>query len=720
MGHVRPRGRLGWLSCMLLASLSGLACSSGDPTSFAPSPGGDGPLGARGQPLSPTLDCGGTRWIAIKNVAGASCSTYAPSASWTGDLLFSTAAGPLPDDLLRYCVFTWIGPPPATPPAAEIANLQGNPDISNVVEDCPVIVPQSPAVLQEALAREQRGWIHAAAGGLTSLPPSISPLRPIRLAVVDNAPESLDLNVGVAALNPLPAILPRTTAPPFGEHGEVLAYLGRDLGCPEGENASAGCAVHAETVLAMMDGNPGSQPGSPGYAGGLFGKRGDLAAAIQRAVEDWKGDVLSTDSAEPRLVLNLSLGWEDHSTDSKATSTRNCSVAHADELDSPSRAVYDAIVYARCHGALVLAAAGNDTGGPAPVHHAGLTCPARFMQWDAPDKTTCGKRMLVKTPSFESNYAHLTGLVLRPNVTGRVYDPLVHPVGGVDYGDVPLVPHRPASLPQLVAPGLLGSSYEADFATFASGAIPPLHAPYSLSGTSVSTVIASAIAATAWAYAPNLAPANVMALLHASGAALGPSTPVEVVRPQGVMPGSTVVRRASLCQTLLGMGIAVPGECERSGPRSDHGPQNPPMSQATTAIFASYYTSANQAQVSVTPVPLAVTPLGSTFTEAAAFDVSPQPPWPTCPTCGFAPSDGSSPVILYLDPVLPLASPYLVVDGIAYGSAPGGAPLLQTAGTITTLILTGLPQSVGTNSRAFLVWKDAGNNAVHAQLPILY
>ncbi len=198
--------------------------------------------------------------------------------------------------------------------------------------------------------------------GLPHLPAPVTPLRPTRLAVVDNAPESIGPNAGSATLNPSlrssPVVfsaLRRARRSPLVHRARPRLSGGRDIELP--------CAVHAETVLAMPDGNPSSQPGT---AGGLFGTRSELARAILRAVDDWKGDVLSGNGAEPRLVINLSLGWEDHSADVKSTSNKNCNITRSGDLDSPSQAVYDAVVYARCHGALVLAASGNDTGGRLP------------------------------------------------------------------------------------------------------------------------------------------------------------------------------------------------------------------------------------------------------------------------------------------------------------------------------------------------------------------
>ncbi|MFT3770446.1 MAG: hypothetical protein QM820_33885 [Minicystis sp.] len=707
MGHVLSRGRLGLLSCVVLAVISMAACAGSDPLSSS----ADGPLGSASG-SSTQLDCEGRRFIAIKNNPLIACDTLIPSLDWSGESLFRYPA--VSNDLLKYCVFRWIDPVTA-PPSAEVAALQGNPNLQDVSEDCPVIVPQN-ATLQASLAREQRGWIHAAAQGLSPLPPALAsssaPVRPSRLAVVDNAPDSIGPNPGLASANALPPILPRTTLP-FGEHGEVLAHLGRDLGCPDGNTQSSLCAVHVETVLALQSGNSTSQPGDPGYPGGLFGTRGDLVRAIQRAVDDWTSDLLGAGGAEPRLVINLSLGWEDRSPE-----TRTCRASQPGDLDSPSRAVYDAIVYARCHGALVIAASGNHTGGSALKPQAGLVCPASFMQWDAPNDAYCDVRVFAEDPTFSKVYEKITSLPLRPPVHQEAYDPLVHPVGGVDFGDRVLVPHRPASLPPLVAPGFLGASYENDFTTVEANSILPQQPPDALSGTSVPTAIVSAIAATAWAYAPELAPADLMSLIHASGVSLSNLYAVEATRPPNVLPGSPVVRRASLCRTLAGLGLLPLATCSEASAFRDQPPsQNPPLSPSTSSLLTAHYASTTVEAAQVSPISIDATPLGTLFTYPAALDVSPQPVWPSCPPCGWKPSNWGE-IFLYIDPTMPLDNPFLVIDGVAYGSA-SGAPLHQTISTKTVMKLTGLSPTIGPQSRAVLVGQSAGSS-VYAQIPLIY
>lgn len=708
MGHVLSRGRLGLLFCVMQAAIFMAGCVGGDPLSSSD----DEPLGAASAAAT-QLDCEGRTFIAIKTNPLISCDTLVPSVDWSGESLFRWPA--VSNQMLQYCRFHWTDPG-TTPPNSEIAALQGDPNLQEVTEDCAVIVPQS-ATLQASLAREQRGWIHAAAQGLSVLPPApgSAPVRPSRLAVVDNAPDSVGPNPGLASSNSLPPIVPRAGLP-YGEHGKVLANLGRDLSCPHGASQSSICAVNTETVLALQSGNALLPPNDPNFPGGLYGTRSDLARAIQTAVDDWRSDVLGPGGAEPRLVINLSLGWEDIAREDRP-SAKSCHVSQPADLDSPSRAVYDAIVYARCHGALVVAAAGNDTGGSAIQPRTGLVCPADFMQWDAPDGEYCDKRIFAEDTSFGAAYEKATGLPLRPRVSNKVYDPLVHPVGGVDFGDQVLLPHRPQSVPQLVAPGLLGASYENDFTAVTAGSIPPQQSPDALSGTSVATAIVSSIAATAWAYAPDLAPADVMGLIHGSGVPLN-NLSVEATRPVNVTPGSPFVRRASLCLTLAGMGVLPLATCkERSLSRDQASPQNPPLSPSTMGLFNAYYANTLVEVVPVSPVQSNVTPLATLFTYAASLDVSPAPLWPSCPTCAGKPANPGE-MYLHVDPLMALDDAYLIVDGVAYGSA-GGAALHQTMTTKTVMKLTGLPGSVGTQSRAVLVSRS-GISSVHTQIPIIY
>lgn len=698
MDHARHPRRLGSVFlCALMMSSAWMACQP-EPESESQLDLGIGRMMAAVSPK-----CEGKRWIGIKPDPELtnSCLVYAPSSNWRGDPLFASAGAA---QLQRYCLFTWQGPASAPPPA-EIAALQtAAATLDGFAEDCPVVMPQG---FPEEMAFQQRGAIHDAAGGLALLPaPVPSTLSATRLAVVDNAPDDLGPISGQADQNPLPSLTPHNQGAPLGEHGKVLSYLARDLGCPQDAAPGSGgtkpsCAVHVETALAM-----GRGAGSNAAAtGGLTGTKSELAAAIYRTINDWKDDIANR--GEPRLVVNLSLGWEDHA------GANDCHVPDPEDLEAPARSVVDSLFYARCHGALVVAAAGNHTGGREPHH--GLMCPAHFMQWDAPTDEVCAALV---TRGFAARYQTLTSLVLRPPPASGAYDPLVHPIGGLDFGGAPLTPRRPESLPQLVAPALFGVSYEGFLTPVQSGhVLPGTVAPFPLTGTSVAALNVSAIAATAWHYRPYLAPANVMKLLYDNGVNLSTSA-VEASRSGS----GTAVHRASLCRTLRGMDLLAPSfPCSDPEPLQNNQlpPQNPLPSTATRDLLTGYYSSgATSMTATSTPLAPGATPLNTLFTQAAGDFVGPLPFFPSCPTCVIQLGASGSPIILYLEPTAgtTLSNVVVVADGQAFAltGQPNGSIATKTKVTLSG----GANLAIGSDDRVFLTWESSESSG-YQQLQIV-
>lgn len=181
---------------------------------------------------------------------------------------------------------------------------------------------------------------------------------------------------------------------------------------------------------------------APDENAGAFGTPWDLAKAVVDEV------VARKETGDDHLVLNLSIGWE----------------ALWGEADTPSElrpslaAVFQALKYARCEGALIFAAVGNRSGGPEALTAAGPLLPAAWERWTVDDCDCSG--------------------------------PLLFAVGGIGADDRYLPNRRFGSLPSLVALG------EHAFERDANG-----RPRRSMTGTSVSTAFVSAAATATWAAA---------------------------------------------------------------------------------------------------------------------------------------------------------------------------------------------------------------------------
>lgn len=600
----------------------------------------DDPFGPTGSFTAKGCD-GETRVIGYLWPSSKTCEDIVASVAddWAAAPLFP--GDDVPPSLNRYCLIT----PKDTDPSRGPKVLPPVPyTFAELVDDSPVVYPQGTTLADFAseLALEHRQWIHDAAGGLESLPSTPMP-TPIELDIIDNAPNSM-----------YPG-LPAIPSGNVGMHGSVLAHMARDIGCPEGSTGV--CPTRVVTKLAMQDSH--SQPK-------LRGTRGELARAIYNAVNQWKRSIIEGRVIGWRLVLNISLGWEDEHlwyddvciisySDSGMPYGEECRKTLGPEhLNRASRAVYDALVYARCHGVLLIAAKGN---WPLSYSHRRnyLMSPGQFMQWNAPrdgDKICENYGADDFKPTYQAAAANAgLELTLHP-ATVLESEPLVYPVGAVDFGGRCLEPHRPLSMPDLVGPGLLGASYEGDYTRVkALHSLPPNNVPSSLTGSSVGALTASAVAATVWAYSPQVSAADVMNIIYNNGETLYDSlwddldNDIFKARP---------TRHISLCKTLRGIGILGGALCpDALGPSVL---QNPPIS-AAMAMWSDFRPSVRTPKILASPIDV-----GSYMEYYRIRDdknphadleceVGTQPTWATCTNCALiSVGSASSPTLITSEP----------------------------------------------------------------------
>jgi hypothetical protein len=362
------------------------------------------------------------------------CRTSAPG--WTARRLF----GPEVERLAGYCSYEWTGDgEPVGRPFAR--------DVDPRERDC-LAVSGLAGPAAGGVDLESRFLTHA--GALATLPAPTDPAaQPVRVAVIDSA---RDLAVpGVGGGN--------------SAHGRSVGLVISRLGCPAGSP----CLAEVDNFLALrVMRTPTGLTRDPN--GGFFGYQSDVASAIFAAVAA---------NAGRKLVVNLSLGWDE-----------------AFGSDAAARvsveAVYEALRYARCRGALVVAASGNSRGQLPPSD--GPLLPAAWQAVPAPTPAQC-------LADF--------------GISSATSGPLLYAASGLDDKDQLLINTPLGARAPLAAPALQ---------VVISDPTRPPNVPAALprSGSSMGAAVVSAAAALAWAYAPPGRPLDeIMQRLTTTGVDLG-------------------------------------------------------------------------------------------------------------------------------------------------------------------------------------------------------
>ena len=503
---------------------------------------------------SPPYFNAGLRWIGIARPCTA-------PADWTAEPLF--LGHQLPPALSNYCLYRWT---PATrdttPTPAQVHGLFSVSQAQEMTEDVPVVFPSAPFSAEEvAVFAGLRGALRDQVGD-SSLLPAMPASPRTRVVVIDSAPDATHGHI----------------QPGMSRHGDTLAHLIEDLVCTHpGGGGNRACAAEITTELAL----PWIARGVPGPSGGYIGTLADVARAIERAVSTWQSDrQTAPSSTPPRLLLNLSLGWED------TPGIADCAMDPAKLVAPPARAVQAILQQAVAQGALVIAAAGNDSGGPAP--RTGLICPGRYQA--LPQDANPSQSLVVAA-------------------------------SGVDYQDRALATARPHGITAITALGLGGVAWQP------SDPVPP-----QLVGSSVSAAVVSAVSALVWAYKPGWTTGQVIAAVYSGGVEVGAADDC----PLPLRPCSA--HRASVCGALLAAG-AAPG-CAPPEPR----PWSSPDLSAQIAALAAAYASVPPGVAA--PVPPSAIPRYLAPSVQVAPSVFPMPISVTCPTCAVAPTPAAASLVI--------------------------------------------------------------------------
>lgn len=571
------------VAALVLAGCGELEDEFETPMEAFDGPGGPGELAGMGAgphsgssptlPVgSPAVTCPGARLIGLLDSPNASCNLGGTLPfNWDGYPMFSEGSpgllalgAPVPGELGRYCVFEREAPPMDPQDYVEMfqaIELATTIELTEVAVDCMGEFPQ--ADLNDAAVVE---------GMETAFDLNVD--RVDDLMGTDWKRSNIDVT--------LLDTVPLGAANPVNKHGLQLAAVIDRIACPVYD---PGCSGAIRNLLAMPRENWVDEP--DWSRGGHHGTQGDIAMAVYQAVGEWEAR-LGSPSASDRLILNLSLGW-----DRDAQGAFNTGRA-------ATMALISALEYARCKGALVFTAAGNNADEACPGSHTGPLAPAMFEEHPALDALACAS---------EGYSGGGSGL---PVFGTSSYTPLVYAVGAVDGLDQPLVNSRAGGQPRLVATGINGVNASSGFKA--------------LSGTSVASAVASATAALIWSYDETRTPDEVAELLHSTGWATGATADFSLAGT----PAPMDVRRISVCAAL---DQACAGEppflcpqpgCAAEAPLSDAG-----LGDFSTQVDLVLATATVDAYTgAVTEVPIC---LPGPWTNLA----DPQPEVPVCPYCNI-------------------------------------------------------------------------------------
>ena len=353
---------------------------------------------------------------------------------------------------------------------------------------------------------------HLALSSMSTLQATTSPHFSQRFFQQMQIPEDLSLigtpRVRLVFLDTQPTGEGLPGGTPKSRHGYTLGHIAGHLAGYE--TCGSNCTVEVASRLALpvvrFDPEKGTELERNEDTGGFRGSFVDLAQAIVEEIIQWQQDL--RDPKPSRLVLNLSVGWDGEKFGGWNKEQLELYLENEDEDEDEDEgkktlaglaAVYGALKVAAEQGVLVIAAAGNDRGGPEPTGQPLL--PGGWEKWN-----------------WEGG------------------NPLIYAASGVDGFGRQLVNTRRQGEARRVA--------YADHVT-----VPDLHNPTvytaTLTGTSVATAVISTIAAIVWSYKSALEPKDVMGTLYESGTgALG--------RNPDFSPPATVgpVQRITLCQAL--------------------------------------------------------------------------------------------------------------------------------------------------------------------------
>ncbi len=645
-----------WLLC------AGCAADAGKDAALSGQAGEEGDQAVDAQLSLTATACTSTRLVGPTIGGVCPAVTKGPTGQYS--------ATPIGAASLGYCLYEWHPDPgQGAPSEKDVAKVPWNTDVDcNVVGALGGSVGGSPAIKRPLQAKFAEMASEVALPTLGGASPA-----PIRVAVLDTSP----------------TLSPATTlgraVHGTSDHGYGVERVIRELSCPS-DGAGGVCIGQIASQLALPQIDDKTQDRAHG---GYYGSQAQLAQAIVDAVDGWSRRRQGGTGEPNRLVINLSVGWDAGRGYETTTNPKRISPLAPPPPSHTSMVVRRALEHASCKGAIVIAAAGNRSGAPVT---GGAMYPAAWEAMEAPGKPYC--EGIEGGAYFEEHDAIFP--------TSGVYRPLLWAASGVDARDRSIAVTRDKGVARLVA-------YADEVAASDGTGFTRAY-----TGTSMSAAIVTAVATTAWGYAPTATPAELMAYVYATGVDLSTNAPADVTTksPSFCLGqcGAMTLRRVSLGQTVASLCKAL--NCSVAQ-------KTVPAYQGSLPAWpASTWSSidpalAKLAEAKACPSGACSLPSAQALTQAAMPWVDPQPGKTGCDVCG----------------VTKLGSLYLILNQDWLNIHPGTTAMLQVNGTTTYQLapqttstaysLTGVNGPITSASLSFGVSSGSSNTSYATTEPLL-
>jgi len=371
------------------------------------------------------------------------------------------------------------------------------------------------------------------------------------------------------------------------EHGLMMTRIGEKFACGED-----GCKADVTSRLAMpyrvdiqyqrdargdfiLDSYGNKKPktdalGNHIYTlvrdddkGGHIGTISTLAQAVVGETAEWNFVKRETGNDLQRLVINMSLAWMPEYGGALPTGFNDMSEIDRERarLQWPAdvQAAYVAIRNARCQGALLVAAAGNTSGGQ---NDSGLLFPAAWVEANAPSQADCD---LHQAGTFSAG----TDLLTAPNHYNSSKFPLIIPASGITRSGDDISNQRKGARVRYVtyADHATLQDFREPYASYFSSGDNPLHIqPHT--GTSVSSALLSTIAASTWSFDPTLDVNLLMNAIFRTGEVVTDASGNKIRADfcHGIGSACTkVVKRITMCRAVYGFDANRDGISDTTG-----------------------------------------------------------------------------------------------------------------------------------------------------------